>query len=322
MDVPYDVAMSLLSGDEPLAVRIHNELTENLHVFVYSKRQEELAGTDGLESFRKAFLSESRLVVVLYRDGWGKTKWTAVEELAIKDRIFDGGWDSLLFVMLDEKATPPAWLPKTHIRLNYGSYGDDLIGAIKMRSQELGSSLKIESAVERATRAQANELMRVERERLLASQGLAALQAEHLALRQELNQKLEEIETQLTAIKVDHGDDGDVYLIRTEEVSLNFYLYIRFPVTASRIVVQEFDAPQILPKDRAHYVMVRNPRSISKEEFYFDYNQAHGWCWRTQKSGSKEALLSTVYLAEHLIKRLFEVHELFRSGRMTRYEEV
>src|SRR5271155_3703298 len=85
----YEVAISFLSQDEPLALKLHEQLSESLPVFVYSKKQEELAGTDGLESFRHAFLSQSRLVVVLYRHGWGKTKWTAVEELAIKDRIFD-----------------------------------------------------------------------------------------------------------------------------------------------------------------------------------------------------------------------------------------
>lgn len=148
MDHAYDVAISFLSKDEPLAVKIHAELSKHLNVFIYSKRQEELAGTDGLESFREVFLSKARLVVVLYRDGWGKTPWTVVEELAIKDRVFRGGWDSLLFVTLDDRSTPPVWLPLTHLRLNYASYSDDLIGAIKMRAQELGSALKIETAGE------------------------------------------------------------------------------------------------------------------------------------------------------------------------------
>src|SRR3977135_1846030 len=102
MGVLYDVAVSFLSADEALAVKLDQDLSETLSVFVYSKRQEELAGTDGLESFRQTFLSQSRLIVVLYRDGWGKTRWTSVEELAIKERVFNGHWKSLLFVMLDE----------------------------------------------------------------------------------------------------------------------------------------------------------------------------------------------------------------------------
>ena len=126
----YDVAISFLSGDEPLALNLHEQLSETFSVFMYPKKQEELAGTDGLESFRQAFFSQSRLVVILYRNGWGKTRWTAVEELAIKERMFEGGWRSLLFVMLDQQSTYPAWLPETHVRLDYTKFADSLLGRL------------------------------------------------------------------------------------------------------------------------------------------------------------------------------------------------
>jgi hypothetical protein len=47
-DLRYDVAISFLSQDEPLAQSLYEELSKNLLVFVYSKKQEQLAGTDGL----------------------------------------------------------------------------------------------------------------------------------------------------------------------------------------------------------------------------------------------------------------------------------
>lgn len=319
------MAISFLNEDEPLAVKLCDELSESLRVFIYSKRQEELAGTDGLESFRKAFLSNSRLVVVLYRDGWGKTKWTAVEEMAIKERVFDGGWDSLLFVMLDDKSTRPGWLPNTHIRLNYESYGNSLIGAIKMRAQELGSSLKVETATERARRAQSSELLRAERDRLLAEQGSAAVRKQHEALRNELDDRIADIQKELTSIKLETGADGHEYVIRTGEVSLNFYLYPTSPITESRVVVQEFNAPLILLQDRARrmYVHGEEPKVISKREFHFDYEHTLGWCWRDRSHGkSEESLLTTDRLAEHLIKRVFELHEKFRSGHKVRYRET
>jgi hypothetical protein len=120
-----DVAISFLHKDEPLALQIHSKLSESLDVFVYPKKQEQLAGTDGLESFRQVFRADSRMVVVLYRDGWGQTPWTRVEEAAIKDRFLEQGWEWLLFVMLDDFSTPPVWLPKAEIRLNYSQYGLD-----------------------------------------------------------------------------------------------------------------------------------------------------------------------------------------------------
>lgn len=315
MDHACDVAISFLSRDEPLAVKIHAELSEHLNVFVYSKRQEELAGTDGLETFREVFLSRARLVVVLYRDGWGKTPWTAVEEIAIKDRVFKGGWDSLLFVTLDDKSTPPVWLPLTHLRLNYASYSGDLIGAIKMRAQELGSAFKIETAGGKAKRVQANELVRAERDRVLSKHGGDAVRSERDALRQQLDEKLERIEKDLTTIELRHGSDNHEYLIRTERASLNFCLYVTFPITESRIVVREFDGALILPEDRAHFMFVHGeePRSISKTNYHFDYDAAHGWCWR-QPNG-KGNLLTTSDLAEHLIKCVLELHEKFKTGK-------
>ncbi len=320
MDLHYDVAISFLSDDEPLAVKIYNDLCESLRVFVYSKRQEELAGTDGLESFRKAFHSECRLVVVLYRDGWGKTRWTAVEEMAIKERMFKGEWESLLFVMLDDKSTPPGWLPKTYIGLSYERYGDSLIGAIRMRAEELGSSLKIETAVDRAKRAQANELLRVERDQILLDKGSAAVRTEHHALRLQLDERISDIQKELTTIRLECGADTNEYVIRTEAISLNFYLHATSPVTQSRIVIQEFDAPVILPADHSRRMFLprEGPRVISKKEFYFDYDTACGWCWRSRERDSKNTLLTTPSLAESLIKRVFDLHERFKAGKITR----
>jgi hypothetical protein len=320
MDVPYDVAISFLSGDEPLAIKIYNDLRESLRVFVYSKRQEELAGTDGLESFRKIFFSDSRLVVVLYREGWGKTKWTAVEELAIKDRMFGGGWDALLFVMLDEKSTHPTWLPTTHIRLSYAHYRDALTGAIKMRAQELGSALKVETAIEKGIRVQSNELVWAERDRLLTNNGMDAVKKEYSALCQQLDEKIAALQSHLTTIKLERGADSREYVIRSEKASLGFYLYTTAPVTQSRIVVREFDAPLILPGSRNMYLPGEGPHEISKKEFSFDYHEAYGWCWKARSS--TDNLMPTSSLAEYLIKRLFELHEEFKTGERVRHRRT
>src|SRR3989338_10822806 len=98
-DYKYDVAISFLSESEQIARELHQRLSPNFRVFAYFNRQEALAGTDGLESFRLAFYEQSRLVVVLYKSGWGETPWTRVEEAAIKDRCLKMGWNGLLFIM-------------------------------------------------------------------------------------------------------------------------------------------------------------------------------------------------------------------------------
>ena len=48
----YDVAISFLSKDEPTAAALRDRLSECLSVFFYPRNQEQLAGTDGLETMR------------------------------------------------------------------------------------------------------------------------------------------------------------------------------------------------------------------------------------------------------------------------------
>jgi hypothetical protein len=82
----YDVAISFLSADHGTAVALRELLAPSLRVFEFSSRQEELAGKDGLVEFRKSFRSAARLVVVLFRPGWGETPWTRVEMILPGER--------------------------------------------------------------------------------------------------------------------------------------------------------------------------------------------------------------------------------------------
>ena len=69
---PYNVAISFLSADEPTARALADQLeSSGLRVFFFPRSQEELAGTDGLETMRKPFL-DAQVAVVFYRDRWGQ----------------------------------------------------------------------------------------------------------------------------------------------------------------------------------------------------------------------------------------------------------
>ncbi len=146
----YDVAISFLAADEPLALRVAEDLAP-LNVFVYSKKQEELAGRDGVEAFREVFRSRARLALVLFRARWGETPWTRVEETAIRDRCLGDGWEHLMFVHL-ERAPKPKWVPDSKLYLDHQTFGiRDLIGATKARCAELGAELRPPSAAARAS---------------------------------------------------------------------------------------------------------------------------------------------------------------------------
>ena len=51
----YEVAFSFVKDDEAIATALNDLLQDRLSTFLYSKRQEELAGTDGEQSFNEIF---------------------------------------------------------------------------------------------------------------------------------------------------------------------------------------------------------------------------------------------------------------------------
>src|SRR5262249_47359058 len=121
-----------------------------LNVFFYPHNQEELIGTNGLESMRAPFLS-ARVNVVLYRERYGKTPWAGVELKAIQDSCLQTGFRSLLFVQLDYGTQD--LLTNTHIRCVMGDFTiDQLVGAIKHKVQERGGVIQQPNAMSEAER--------------------------------------------------------------------------------------------------------------------------------------------------------------------------
>src|ERR1700730_4227240 len=111
----YDVAISFLFQDQRTAQALHDELTTSgLNVFFFPRRQEELAGTNGMESMGTPFLG-ARVNVVLFRKPWGETPWTRVEDTAISERCFKGGWSTLMFVQLEKAHSVQKWVPGTQL---------------------------------------------------------------------------------------------------------------------------------------------------------------------------------------------------------------
>ena len=51
----YGVAISFLAADEKIAEALYSQLP-GLNVFFFPRKQEELIGTDGLESMRQPFI--------------------------------------------------------------------------------------------------------------------------------------------------------------------------------------------------------------------------------------------------------------------------
>lgn len=160
----YDVAFSFLAEDEDLAIKINNLIQDRLKTFIYSKKHEELAGTDGEETFNRVFGSEARIVFVLYRKGWGESPWTRIEETAIRNRAFEEGYYFVVFAPLDKVPNTPKWLPKTQIWVGLDRWGiEGAASVIEARVQEADGTPREETVEDRVDRL--NREIKAEKEK-------------------------------------------------------------------------------------------------------------------------------------------------------------
>ncbi len=149
----YEVAFSFLQSDEKIAYQINDLIQDRFSSFIYSKKQEVLGGTDGEKTFNTVFQEEARVVVILYRDGWGKTAWTRIEETAIKNRAFNKGWEFLIVINLDANSTLPTWIPNPYIWLDYEKYkSEGAIAVIDQRIKKNGGESRLETIEDKAKR--------------------------------------------------------------------------------------------------------------------------------------------------------------------------
>jgi hypothetical protein len=142
--------------------------------------------------------------------------------------------------MVDNSSKPPIWLPESMIRLSYAEYGkEQLLGAIKVRAQNLGSVPKIETAIERAKRLQQDSLLRDERKRLISEQGMNAFYQEYQKLWEVLTKKIHQLNDEVT-IKIRHGFTNDEFVLRANNVSVNLCPLDAYSPEERRIVLREW----------------------------------------------------------------------------------
>lgn len=114
MKYSYDIAISLCKQDVEFARKLVKAINPSLKLFFYETNQEELISESGPESFAKVFKEQSRVVVVLSRDEWGKSFYTDIECNAIVDRLKPDGFGFLVIIPMAQDETP-SWYPSTKI---------------------------------------------------------------------------------------------------------------------------------------------------------------------------------------------------------------
>jgi hypothetical protein len=313
-----DVAISFLVRDEATAKAIADQLEgAGLMVFFFPHKQEELAGTNGMASMRAPFL-EARVNVVLFREGWGKTPWTRVEDSAVSERCFKGGWTSLMFVEL-EKAKTPDWLPGTHIRFNFKDYGlDQLIGAIKMRVQEQGGTIKPLDALTRAKQVKAEASYLEDRNRLLRDG--AFIHGVHEAIRATLAQ-VGELANKLRTehgMDVSFGSQDRMGVLRSGFVSVGigwkqpiFNLVGDYEKDECFLRVAEFSGLLALPGEQRWYVEA--PKLLKETRFKADVTFDRTLEWRVD---GKHETVPASQLADRIVRMFLDLVSRANQGKV------
>ncbi|HET7584380.1 MAG TPA: hypothetical protein VFK13_05700 [Gemmatimonadaceae bacterium] len=309
----FDVAISFVNVDLGVAAAIRDGLGDTLNVFIYTRKQEEVAGTDGLESFRAVFRHRARLVVILYRAEWGQTKWTRVESEAITDRFLDQGPDFLFVVTMDE-APPPKWLPEKLIRLRFADFGvQEAVGAIKARALSQGSVVSRPSTAFLALRAQEAADFERQRNTLMKNEhGVQQAQKEAERLVQLIRERAEEAIAAAPGLELHFGSEVDWCVIRAPGVAVrvSYRNNIINVLDEARLEVVDLRGAVLLPGESGF--PFRKPKRIHEIEYRPELTRASGWCWR-RPDGS---CATSEEIADQCLPSMFSLIHRLNAGQL------
>jgi hypothetical protein len=294
----YDVAFSFLQKDEGLAMQLNDLLQDRVKTFIYSEQQKALAGTDGEEVFNRVFREESRLVVVLYRAGWGETKWTRVEQTAIRARGFDHGYGFAKFIPLDEPENVPPWLPPTQIYIGLKRFGiEGAAAVIEERIRDLGGNVHQETVEEHAQRIGRQIAFDKRRAHFQREEGVHAAQAQLVELKRVLTARAESVKNS-TAIPLQIAARQDGFWMIGLDCALGIAWRSQYGNTLENAHLLVFLYSH-LPAGPGQF-MFEKPTLLKSQQFEFDLlpSEVGGWIMQDGQPSN----FSTDALAEYLIK--------------------
>ena len=281
-DFKYDIAFSFTQKDEELAYELFKLLKNRLSCFIYSEEQKKLGGTDGEKVFNSVFSQESRIVVLLFSKDWGKTKWTRIEETAIKNKGFDHGYEFVILIPTEKNITPPDWMPKNRIWIGLDRWGiESAASAIETRVLEFEGTIKNESISDKAARIEKDLEERRRRELILdTTAGLELAFNEVGELIKEIKRHETDIKKQTAdwhfAVR-DNNENGCDILSYGFYLTFQFYQKYRNTPDGAHLFIGLFKG-YYDANGRATDPFSKNTE-ISTARFRFDINEfnQHGW---------------------------------------------
>lgn len=317
----YDVAVSFLYQDIALAQALYDELSKELEVFFFPRNQEELAGTDGLESMREPFRSQSRLNVVLYRTRWGKTPWTGVEEVAVKESCLATSFKSIFFFVIEPTTEIPAWLPETHVRFNFADFTlEQAIGAIKARVQERGGHFRPMTPARKVALLRVEDDYQRDRRQVGSTEGMKRIQQNVELLFSEIVGQLEPVNASghlhiEHQIKVRFGEMEQYCLLGMQRLGMSIVWFQRYSnlLDDAGLIVREFNENAIIPPG---HIRLQQPDVLKQEKYIPDVSRTREYVWRPEKRDGE--MVATKDLAAKLVLQFLDLIERDRAGKIKR----
>ncbi|MBI1909868.1 MAG: hypothetical protein HYS22_06840 [Deltaproteobacteria bacterium] len=300
-DFKYDVAFSFLGQDEGLAQRLADIINEQYSVFLYNQKQKDLAGKDGEQEFADVFSNQARVVVVLYRQDWGQTTWTRIEETAIRGRAYDHGYDFVLFIPLDDLKKVPVWLPKNRLWCDLQRFGEESAAAIIIsRINDQCGEPRPSSPVEEAKKFENDLRFKVELERWRSSsEGVQQVIKAVESLYEDLESQIKLIASEHPTIKfqIDKGRQRDL-VVYYPPVSMTFDLNITYGNSLKDVALSVicWKGPIVRSQPAMYF---HEPEQISEERFVPQLGRDKVIRWQ-----NSNRLFNQQTIAEYSLKKL------------------
>lgn len=307
----YDVAFSFLATDLATAHDLADRLSPALRTFVYDREGESVLGGDGMERFSKVFKEEARLSVVLFRNGWGRTPWTALEEVAIKERALRTRFTSFVPVVLADAVALPIWIPRFMLYVSdENNTRSEAAAVIRARAQETGASLRATTAVDEARAYMRAERSLMDRIRVLSSEeGVRRAMDAVQDLNGAISALASEIRSREPKLPLEHETTATMSYLVSPFVSTTTSWEVEFgnSLSGSLLQVNSFAGCVALPSYRGPVPATRLDATDSYR-FTLDENNGARWANTASKpklnlSGSLPAGMTSAALADKVVQR-------------------
>lgn len=312
----YDVAFSFLAADIEVAKDLCDRLP-GLRTFVYERHKEELLGRDGMEAFAEVFGKAARLAVILHRDGWGHTDWTAFEESHIKARALKTRMTSFMVVRLDESELP-SWVPVYQL---YSSEKwdtrDQTAAVIRARALERGAIVRALTAAEIAVqRARETAAARAREQRMRSPEGQREVLAEVQGIFSQIEASVQQMRDEDSGIPIQAGYYGNVCVITGGGATTTLSLQaLASPRPGVILREEQFEGDAMLPTAFFSHPVGRRELDTSHYRATLSTDNEWVWYWDPDldgassvvflSSGTREQRRSSEF-AEYVLRRHVE----------------